>query len=68
MVRSAVAIAGAVLAAGMFPAAASLAADKGVVDTHSDFGVTLEGPDSSSVGGRATYEMQISSAGPTARR
>ncbi len=30
----------------------------------SDFGVTLDGPSSSSVGGKATYEMVVTNAGP----
>jgi Domain of unknown function DUF11 len=63
MVRSAVVVAGAVLVAGVLAASASVAAEKGV-ETHSDFGVTMTGPDDTSVGGRATYEMEITNAGP----
>jgi hypothetical protein len=64
--RSAIlAAAGAVLAAGVFPAAASLGAGKGV-EHHSDFGVTLSGPKETSLGGRATYEMEATNNGPDA--
>jgi hypothetical protein len=62
--RSAIAFAGLVLAAAVLPASAAPTGAQRGVDTHSDFGVTLVGPDSTSVGGRATYEMQISNAGP----
>jgi Domain of unknown function DUF11 len=61
--RAAFALVGAVLAAGLIPSSISLADDKGV-EHQSDFGVTLTGPDEASVGGRATYEMVISNAGP----
>ncbi len=61
--RSAIAMA-VFVAAGVFPATVSLAGVPKGVDTHSDFGVTLAGPDEASVGGRATYRMQISNAGP----
>ena len=65
MVRLAVLVAGAVLAAGVVSASASPAVDKGV-EKSSDFGVTLTGADDASIGGRATYEMEISNAGPDA--
>ena len=60
MVRSAVAVAGLILAAGMFPASA--APDSKGVEHHSDFGVTLSGPKESSVEGRATYKMEITNS------
>src|SRR5687767_11089307 len=61
--RSAIAMT-ALVATGVFPASASLARDLKGADPHSDFGVTLKGPAETSVGGRATYEMQISNGGP----
>jgi hypothetical protein len=64
MVRSAVAVAGLILAAGVYPASA--APDSKGVEHHSDFGITLSGPKESSVEGRATYEMEVTNAGPDA--
>src|SRR4051794_38548136 len=61
--RSAIVMA-ALVAAGVIPASVSLAGARRAADPHSDFGVTLAGPVETSVGGRATYEMQISNAGP----
>ena len=63
--RSAIALVGVVLAAGVIPASVSLADGKGV-EHHSDFAVTLSGPQEASVEGRATYEMQITNTGPDA--
>ena len=64
--RSAIALVGTVLAAWGFPASAALAGDSKGVEQHSDFAVTLSGADEASVGGRATYEMQITNTGPDA--
>lgn len=61
--RSAIAMT-ALVATGVFPASASLAREVKGADPHSDFAVTLEGPKESSVGGRATYEMEITNGGP----
>lgn len=63
--RFVIALVGAVLAAWAIPSSISLADGKGV-EHHSDFGVTLSGPKEASVEGRATYEMQITNAGPDA--
>ena len=65
--RSAMAVSAAVVvSAWVFPALASPAPDRRGVEKQSDFGVTLTGADDASIGGRATYEMQISNAGPDA--
>lgn len=56
--RAATAIAAALGAVALAPGAALAAGDP------ADFGVTLDGPSSSSVGGKATYEMVVSNAGP----
>lgn len=66
MARLAVATAVVILAAGVYPAAASIAPDPKGVEHHSDFGVTLSGPEEASVEGRATYKMEITNAGPDA--
>jgi hypothetical protein len=63
---SAIALVGAVLATGPFPSTASPAGDLKGAEHHSDFAVSLAGPDDAAVGGRATYSMQITNNGPDA--
>lgn len=56
--RAGAAVALALAAIAFAPAAASAAGDP------ADFGLALDGPASSSVGGRATYEVVVTNAGP----
>jgi hypothetical protein len=57
-----IAMAGVLVAVGVPAAMASPRADP--VPPQVDFGVTLDGPSETSVGGRATYEMEVTNAGP----
>lgn len=58
MVRAPITIALALVAIAVAPGAASAAGDP------ADFGVTLDGPSSSSVGGKASYTVVVDNAGP----
>jgi hypothetical protein len=58
MVRTPISIALALIAIAVVPGAASAAGDP------ADFGVTLDGPSSSSVGGKASYTVVVDNAGP----
>jgi hypothetical protein len=64
--RSAIALLGTVLAAWGSPALAAPARESKGIERHSDFAVALSGAGEASVGGRATYEMQITNTGPDA--
>jgi hypothetical protein len=56
--RAGIALALVLAAVLIAPGAASAAGDP------ADFGLTLDGPESSSVGGKATYEVVVTNAGP----
>ncbi|MDX6584299.1 MAG: hypothetical protein QOI10_3483 [Solirubrobacterales bacterium] len=60
--RSMIAVIGAAVALGVLPVTAT--AGPAPTPAQTDFGVTLDGPSETSVGGHATYTMEVTNAGP----